>query len=84
MVRETALPIHDVDPIECIEYVMKSRGLTRKDLEHLIGSRGRVADVLTRVRPLTLEMVRRLVTQLELPAAVLIRPYAMRKDLLAA
>jgi HTH-type transcriptional regulator/antitoxin HigA len=84
MVRETALPIHDVDPIECIEYVMKSRGLTRKDLEHLIGSRGRVADVLNRVRPLNLEMIRRLVTQLELPAEVLIRPYAMRKDLLAA
>jgi HTH-type transcriptional regulator/antitoxin HigA len=77
-------PIHHVDPIEFIEFVMECRGLTRKDLEHLIGSRGRVADVLNRVRPLNLEMIRRLVTHLELPAEVLIRPYAMRKDLLAA
>ena len=63
---------------------MDSRGLTRKDLEHVIGPRGRVADVLNRVRPLTLEMIRRLVTQLELPAEVLVRPYAMREDLIAA
>ena len=77
-------PIHDVDPIEFIEHVMESRCLTRKDLEHVIGPRGRVADVLNRVRPLTLEMIRRLVTQLELPAEVLVRPYAMREDLLAA
>ena len=77
-------PIQDVDPIEFIEHVMESRGLTRKDLESVIGPRGRVADVLNRVRPLTLEMIRRLVTQLELPAEVLIRPYTMREDLLVA
>ena len=77
-------PIQDVDPIEFIEHVMESRGLTRKDLESVIGPRGRVADVLNRVRPLTLEMIRRLVIQLELPAEVLIRPYAMREDLLVA
>jgi HTH-type transcriptional regulator/antitoxin HigA len=77
-------PIGDVDPIEFIEHIMESRGLTRKDLEPVIGPRGRVADVLNRVRPLTLEMIRRLVTQLELPAEVLVRPYAMREDLLAA
>jgi HTH-type transcriptional regulator/antitoxin HigA len=70
-------PIHDVDPIEFIEHVMDSRGLTRKDLEHVIGTRGRVADVLNRVRPLTLEMIRRLVTQLELPAEVWMTQYSI-------
>lgn len=77
-------PIADVDPIELIEHVMQNRGLTRKDLEPVIGPRGRVADVLNRVRPLTLEMIRRLVTQLDLPADVLVKPYAMRQDLMAA
>ena len=77
-------PISDVDPIEFIEHVMQSRGLTRKDLEPVIGPRGRVADVLNRVRPLTLEMIRRLVTQLDLPADVLVKPYPMRQDLMAA
>ena len=77
-------PIEDVDPIELIEHVMQSRGLSRKDLEPVIGPRGRVADVLNRVRPLALGMIRRLVTQLQLPADVLVQPYALRKDRQAA
>jgi HTH-type transcriptional regulator/antitoxin HigA len=63
---------------------MESRGLTRKDLEPMIGPRGRVADILNRTRPLTLEMIRRLVTQLQLPAEVLIQPYLLRDEWLAA
>ncbi len=37
-----------------------------------------------RTRPLTLEMIRRLVSQLNLPAEVLIKPYALREEFLAA
>lgn len=76
--------IADPDPIEFIEHVMESRGLSRKDLEPMIGPRGRVADILNRTRPLTLEMIRRLVTQLNLPADVLVKPYALREELMAA
>ena len=72
-------PIADPEPIEFIEHVMASRGLTRKDLEPYIGSRARVAEVLNRVRPLTLDMIRRLSTGLGLPAAVLIRDYKCRE-----
>ena len=82
--EKTHFPIADPDPIEFIEHVMESRGLSRKDLEPVIGPRGRVADILNRTRPLTLEMIRRLVSQLNLPAEVLVKPYAMRKDLMAA
>lgn len=82
--EKTHFPIADPDPIEFIEHVMESRGLTRKDLEPIIGPRGRVADILNRTRPLTLEMIRRLVSQLNLPAEVLIKPYVMREDLMAA
>ena len=82
--EKTHFPIADPDPIEFIEHVMESRGLSRKDLEPIIGPRGRVADILNRTRPLTLEMIRRLVSQLNLPAEVLVTPYAMRKDLMAA
>jgi HTH-type transcriptional regulator/antitoxin HigA len=82
--EKTHFPIADPDPIEFIEHVMESRGLTRKDLEPIIGPRGRVADILNRTRPLTLEMIRRLVSQLNLPAEVLVKPYAMRGDLMAA
>ena len=54
---------------------MDARDLTRKDLEPFIGSRARVAEVLNRVQPLSLEMIRRLSTGLGIPAEVLIQPY---------
>ena len=82
--EKTHFPIDDPEPIEFIQHVMESRGLSRKDLEPMIGPRGRVADILNKTRPLTLEMIRRLVTQLNLPADVLVKPYALRKELLAA
>ena len=71
-------PIADPDPIQFLEYVMESRGLTRKDLEPYVGSRGRVAEVLNRSRSLTLEMIRRLSEGLGLPADVLVQRYALR------
>ena len=71
-------PIADPDPIQFLEYVMESRGLTRKDLEPYLGSRARVAEVLNRGRALTLEMIRRLADGLELPADVLVQRYPLR------
>lgn len=82
--EKTHFPIADPDPIEFLEHVMQSRGLTRKDLEPMIGPRGRVADIMNKTRPLTLEMIRRLVAQLQLPAEVLVKPYGLRNELLAA
>jgi len=72
-------PIADPDPIDFLRHVMEARGLTRKDLEPYIGPRGRVSDILNRIRPLTLEMIRKLAEGLELPAEVLIRPYPLRQ-----
>jgi HTH-type transcriptional regulator/antitoxin HigA len=57
---------------------METRGLTRKELEPYIGSRGRVAEVLNRARPLTLAMIRLLSEGLKLPADVLIADYELR------
>jgi HTH-type transcriptional regulator/antitoxin HigA len=78
--------IADPDPIDFLVHVMEARGMTRKDLEIYIGPRGRVSDILNRIRPLTLEMIRRLTDGLKLPAEVLIRPYHLRptSDELAA
>jgi HTH-type transcriptional regulator / antitoxin HigA len=61
-----------VDPVALLLHVMESRELTRKDMEPYIGSRARVAEVLNRVRPLSLEMIRRLSAGLALPADLLI------------
>ena len=70
-------PIPNPEPIDFLLHVMDARGLMRKDLEPFIGSRARVAEVLNRVQPLSLEMIRRLSTGLGIPAAVLIQPYAV-------
>jgi HTH-type transcriptional regulator/antitoxin HigA len=71
-------PIMDPDPINCFIQIMDERGLSRKDVEQYIGPRGRVSDILNKVRPLSLEMIRRLASGLKIPADVLIKPYNLR------
>ena len=66
-------PIDPPDPIEAIKFRMEQDGLTRKDLEIVIGGRGRVSEVLNGQRKLTLPMIRRLHSVLGIPAEVLIR-----------
>lgn len=73
-------PIEAPDPIEFLNYVMETRGMTRKDLEPYIGPRGRVSDIMNKVRPLSLEMIRRLSSGLGLPANVLIQDYPLRQE----
>ncbi len=62
------------DPITAIQFRMEQQGLTRKDLEPILGSRARVSEVLGRRRNLTLSMIRRLRESLQLTADVLIQP----------
>ena len=72
-------PILPPDPVEAILYRMECLGLSRQDLEPYIGSRGRVSEVLSRKRPLTMEMIRQLHDHLDIPADILIRPYPIHK-----
>jgi HTH-type transcriptional regulator/antitoxin HigA len=67
-------PMDPPDPIEAIKFRMEQQGLTRKDLEPLIGTRTRVAEVLNRRRGLSIEMIRRLHATLGISAEILIRP----------
>lgn len=67
-------PMGPPDPIEAIKFRMEQRGLTRKDLEGILGTRTRVAEVLNRRRGLSIDMIRRLHEKLGISADVLIRP----------
>jgi len=67
-------PMDPPDPIEAIQFRMEQLGLTRKDLEPLIGTRARVAEVMNRKRGLSIDMIRRLHQHLGISADVLIRP----------
>lgn len=67
-------PMDPPDPIEAIRFRMEQQNLTRKDLEPMIGTRTRVAEVLNRKRGLSINMIRRLHERLGISADVLIRP----------
>lgn len=69
-----AYPIDPPDPIDAIQFRMEQLGLSRKDLEPLIGTRARVAEVMNRKRGLSIDMIRRLHKELGISADVLIRP----------
>ena len=66
------VPIDAPDPVEAIKFRMEQQDLSVKDLEPIIGKSNRVYEILNRKRPLTLAMIRRLHSDLGIPAEVLI------------
>lgn len=64
--------IYPPDPIEAINFRMDQLGMTRKDLEAMLGGRGRVSEILSKKRSLSLEMIRRLHRKLRIPLESLI------------
>jgi HTH-type transcriptional regulator/antitoxin HigA len=71
-------PIALPDPVEAIKFRMEQSGLGPKDLVPMIGQLNRVYEVLSRKRPLTLAMIRRLYQDLGIPAESLINPTVER------
>ena len=71
-------PIDPPDPIEAIKFRMKEQGLTRKDLEGILGSRTRIAEVLNRRQGLSINMIRRLHDKLGISVDILIGPSPLR------
>lgn len=72
-------PMDPPDPIEAIKFRMEQQKLTRKDLEGILGTRTRVAEVLNRRRGLSINMIRRLHKELGIPAEVLIRSSRLKR-----
>jgi HTH-type transcriptional regulator/antitoxin HigA len=64
--------IYPPDPIDAIKFRMDQLGMTRKDLDMVLGGRGRVSEILTKKRNLSLEMIRRLHRTLHIPLESLI------------
>ncbi len=71
-------PTDPPDPIEAIKFRMEQAGLSRRDLEGIIGTRTRIAEVLNGKRGLSVAMIRRLHEKLGISAEVLIRPTRKR------
>ncbi|MDD9810820.1 MAG: transcriptional regulator [Gammaproteobacteria bacterium] len=74
--EEKHYPLEHPDPVEAIKFEMERKGMTAKELAPMIGGRARVDEILSRKRPLTLPMIRRLHAQLGIPAESLIKETA--------
>lgn len=68
-------PIDLPDPIEAVKFRMEQLGLKQKDLTQALGFKSRVSEILNKKRKLSLEMIRRLHEQLNIPTQILIREY---------
>ena len=68
-------PIDLPDPIEAIKFRMEQLDFKPKDLAKILGFRSRVTEILNKKRKLSLDMIRRLNRDLNIPTEVLIQEY---------
>jgi HTH-type transcriptional regulator / antitoxin HigA len=70
-------PIEAPDPIEAIKIRMEEMHLKQVDLVNEIGGKSRVSEVLGRRRKLTVNMIRKLTSRLNLSPGLLIKDYQL-------
>lgn len=70
-------PIDLPDPIEAIKIRMEEMQLKQKDLINEIGGKSRVSEILNRKRRLTVDMIRKLASKLNLSSDLLINDYQL-------
>lgn len=68
-------PIDSPDPIDAIKFRMDQLGIKQKDLANIIGFKSRVSEIINKKRKLSLNMIRKLHAQLNIPTEVLIQEY---------
>ena len=65
-------PIQAPDPVSAIKFRMEQEGLTNDDMVQYLGSKSRVSEIFSHKRNLSISMIRKLVSGLNIPAEVLI------------
>ena len=68
-------PIGFPDPIEAIKFRLDQLGYNQNDLAKVVGHKSRASEILSKKRKLSLEMIRMLHEQLNIPTDVLIQAY---------
>jgi HTH-type transcriptional regulator/antitoxin HigA len=72
-------PIDKPNPIDAIRFRMDQMGLNDQDLTPYIGARSKVSEVLNMKRGLSLPMIRKLSSGLNIPAESLIQEYQLSR-----
>jgi HTH-type transcriptional regulator/antitoxin HigA len=70
--EEQSFPIGNPDPIEAIKFRLDQLQWTQKDFAEFLGSRSRASEILSYKRRLSINNIRRLHSELKIPADVLI------------
>lgn len=65
--------IEPPNPVDAIKFRMEQEGLTNSDMEEYLGSKSKVSEVFSGKRGLSLTMIRKLSSGLNIPAEVLIK-----------
>jgi HTH-type transcriptional regulator/antitoxin HigA len=68
-------PSKRFDPIDVLNYAIDELGHTQAELAELLKSRSRASEILSRRRPLTVDMIHKISDTWKIPADLLIRPY---------
>ena len=68
-------PIVDTsDPVDLLNYAINELGHSQAELAELLGSRSRASEILSRRRPLTVDMIHKISQAWKIPADLLVRP----------
>src|SRR5437016_9803170 len=63
------------DPVDVLHFAIDELGHTQAELAKILGSRSRASEILSRRRPLTLEMIQKNTASWKIPADLLVQPY---------
>ncbi len=75
----THIEMPRVDPVDVLHFAIESMGKTQADLSKLIG-RNRASEILNRIRPLTLDMIRTISKEWKIPVEALAAPYELARE----
>ncbi len=67
------------DPIDVLNYAIDEFGHTQAELAELLKSRSRASEILSRRRPLTVDMIQKIAEAWKIPADLLVRPYRLKR-----
>ena len=70
-------PIDSPHPIEAILFRLDQLNMKKSELSKILGTRSRTSEILSGKRKLSLSMIRKLNSELNIPAEVLIKDYQM-------
>jgi HTH-type transcriptional regulator / antitoxin HigA len=66
------------DPVDVLDFAIESMGKSQAELANLIG-RNRASEILNRIRPLTLDMIRTISKDWNIPIEALTSPYDLAR-----